>query len=73
MHGDRQVTVEWKKAMIVYLHKGKGSKDEYNIYNRGISVPEKVYGRVDGEIDGCTYVKGRLSRSREDLGKKNYV
>ncbi len=39
---------EWKKAVIVPLHKGKGNKDECNNY-RGISllsVPGTIYGRI---------------------------
>ncbi len=39
---------EWKKAVIVQLHKGKGNKDECN-NNRCISllsVPGKIYGRI---------------------------
>ena len=44
----REVPDEWRKAVIVPLHKGKGSKNECNNY-RGISllsVPGKVYGRI---------------------------
>ena len=61
LHGDRKVQDEWKKAIVVPMHKGKGSKDECNNY-KGISllrVPGKVYGTVlteglmevtDGEV-----------------------
>ncbi len=43
-----EVSDEWKKAVIVPLHKGKGNKDECNNY-RGISlssVSGKIFGRV---------------------------
>ncbi len=39
---------DWKKAIIVPLYKGKGSRNECGSY-RGISllsVPGKVYGRI---------------------------
>ncbi len=39
---------DWKRAIIVPLHKGKGSRSEWSSY-RGISllsVPGKVYGRI---------------------------
>ncbi len=45
MWRQREVPDEWRKAIIVPVHKGKGSKNNY----RGISllsVPGKVYGRV---------------------------
>ena len=44
----KEVPEEWRKAVIVPLYKGKGSKSECNSY-RGISmlsVPGKVYGRI---------------------------
>ncbi len=50
----RVVPDEWRKAIIVPLHKSKGSKNECNNYS-GISlfsVPVKVYGRVLTEVDG---------------------
>ncbi len=43
-----EVSSDWKKAIIVPLYKGKGSKSEYSSY-MGISllsVPGKVYGRI---------------------------
>ncbi len=43
-----EVPDDWKKAIIVPLHKGKGSRSEFSSY-RGISllsVPRKVYGRI---------------------------
>ncbi len=43
-----EVPDEWKKSVIVPLHKGKGSKDECNKY-RDISLlrePGKIYGRL---------------------------
>ncbi len=43
-----KVPGEWKKAVIVPLHKSKGNKDECNNY-RGISllsVPGKICGRI---------------------------
>ncbi len=43
-----EVPDDWKKAIIVPLYKGKGSKSECSCY-RGISllsVPGKVYGRI---------------------------
>ncbi len=39
---------DWRKAIIVPLYKGKGSREECNNY-RGISllsVPGKIYGRI---------------------------
>ena len=30
LHGDKEVPDEWKKAIIVPLHKSKNSKDECN-------------------------------------------
>ncbi len=42
---------DWKKAIIVPLYKGKGSRSECSS-NRGISllsVPGKVYGRISNE------------------------
>ena len=47
-NGDRKVPDEWKKAIIIPLHKGKGNRDECNNYS-GISllsVPRKVHVRV---------------------------
>ncbi len=43
-----EVPDEWKKAVMVPLHKGKGNKDECNNF-RGISllsVSGKIYGRI---------------------------
>ncbi len=43
-----RVPDDWRKAMIVPIYKGKGSKEECKNY-RGISllsIPGKVYGRV---------------------------
>ena len=43
-----EVPDEWRKAIIVPLHLGKGSKDECNNY-RGVSllsVPGRMYGGV---------------------------
>ncbi len=43
-----EVPDDWKKAIIVPLYKGKGSRNECGSY-RGISllcVPGKVYGRI---------------------------
>ncbi len=43
-----EVPDDWKKAIIVLLYKGKGSRSECNSY-RGISllnVPGKVNGRI---------------------------
>ncbi len=43
-----EVPDDWKKAIIVPLYKGKGSRSECGNY-RGISllsVPGKVYGRI---------------------------
>ncbi len=43
-----EVPDDWKKAIIVPLYKGKGSRSECGSY-RGISllsVPGKVYGRI---------------------------
>ncbi len=43
-----EVPDDWKKAIIVPLYKGKGSRSECSSY-RGISVlsvPGKVYGRI---------------------------
>ena len=44
----RKKTDEWKKAIIVHLHKGKGSKDECNNYRviTLFNVRVKVYGRI---------------------------
>ncbi len=44
----QRVPDDWKKAIIVPLYKGKGSRSECSRY-RGISllsVPGKVYGRI---------------------------
>ena len=44
----REVPDEWKKAIIVPIHKAKGGKDMCNDY-RGISllsIPGTLYGRV---------------------------
>ncbi len=43
-----KVQEDWRKAIIVPLYKGKGSREECNNY-RGISllsVPGKIYGRI---------------------------
>ncbi len=43
-----KVPDDWKKAIIVPLYKGKGSRSECSSY-RGVSllsVPGKVYGRI---------------------------
>ncbi len=43
-----EVPDDWKKAIIVPLYKGRGSRSECSSY-RGISllsVPENVYGRI---------------------------
>ncbi len=43
-----EVPDQWKKAVIVPLHEGKGNKEECNNY-RGISLlsmPGKIYGRI---------------------------
>ncbi len=43
-----EVPDDWKKAIIIPLYKGKGSRSECSSY-RGISllcVPGKVYGRI---------------------------
>ena len=50
---ETEIPDDWKKAIIVTMHKGKGSKDQCNIY-RGISllsVPGKLYGSLDGLDD----------------------
>ncbi len=48
-HGDKsRYQTNGKKAVIVELNKGKGSKDECKNY-RGISllsVPGKIYGKI---------------------------
>ncbi len=43
-----EVPDEWKKAVIVPLHKGTGNKDECsNYWNiRLCGVPGKIYGRI---------------------------
>ncbi len=46
-----KVPEDWRKAIIVPLHKGKGSRDKCNHF-RGInllSVPEKMYERILNE------------------------
>ncbi len=43
--------MDWRKAIIVLLYKGKGNRGECNNY-RGISllsVPGKIYGRILNE------------------------
>lgn len=47
----REVPNEWRKAIIVPLHKGKGSNNECNNDNRIsiVSVPDKIYGIVLNE------------------------
>ena len=44
----REVPDEWRRAVIVPLHKGKGSKSECNNYRviSLLSVPVKVYRRI---------------------------
>ncbi len=44
----REVPDDWKKAIIVPLFKGKGSRSECSSYRgiRLLSVPGKVYGRI---------------------------
>ncbi len=39
---------DWKKAIIVPLYKGKGSRSECRSYREIslLSVPRKVYGRI---------------------------
>ncbi len=49
-----EVPHDWKKAIIVPLYKGKGSRSECSSY-RGtslLSVPGKVYGRILTKTDG---------------------
>ncbi len=48
MEKGRGIPDDWKKVIIVPLHKDKGSRSECSSY-RGISllsVPGKVYGRI---------------------------
>ncbi len=43
-----EVPDDWKKAIIVPLYKGKGSRSECSSYRAIslLSIPGKVYGRV---------------------------
>ena len=53
------------------LHKGKGSKEEYNNYREInlLSVPGKVYGRVLTErLMGVT--EGKVSEGQETFSKE---
>ncbi len=45
--GKGEVPDDWKKAIIVPLYKGKGSRSECSSYRviSLLSVPGKVYGR----------------------------
>lgn len=49
-----KVSDEWMKAIIMFLHSGKGGKSECNNCSRIslFSVPVKAYGSLDCEING---------------------
>ncbi len=65
-----EVPGDWKKAIIVPLYKGKGSRSECSSY-RGISllsVPGKVYGRILTErLREVT--EGKVSEDQGGFGK----
>ncbi len=41
-----EVPDDWKKAIIVPLYKGKGSKSECSSYSSLLNVQVKVYGSI---------------------------
>ena len=53
----REVPDEWKKAIIVSLHKGKGSNDEHDNYT-GISLLSVPKKKCNGETDESNSRKG---------------
>ena len=70
----REVPDEWRRAVIVPLHKGKGSKSESNNYRviSRLSVWGKVYRRILTERV-MELLRRRSERSREDLGREKDV
>ena len=71
LHKDREVPDEWKKAIIVALHEGKGSKNECNNY-REISLLCARRVLTEGLME-VTEGKVRISRRfQRERGVRNY-
>ncbi len=64
-----EVPDDWKKAIIVPLYKGKGSRSECSSYRgiRLLSVPGKVYGRILTERQKVT--EGKVSEEQGGFRK----
>ncbi len=67
----REVPDEWRKAIIVPLHKCKGSKNECNDYRviSLLSVPRKAYERVLTERL-MNVLEGKVSEEQGGYGKE---
>ncbi len=66
----REVPDDWKKAIIVPLYKGKGSRSECSSYREIslLSVPGKVYGRILTErLMEVAEGKRKVSGNEEDV------
>ncbi len=69
-----EVPDDWKKAIVVPLYKGKGSRSEWSSY-RGSSllgVPGKVYGRILTERL-MEVTEGKVGEEQGGLGKEEDV
>lgn len=53
-HGDGEVPDDWRKVLIVPLHKGKGNKNDCNNYRDKFAYCARtsVWKNLDREVDG---------------------